>query len=332
MTDFSISEVLGLLRKTFSFLVFRFLVYFAITLAFVLGTGAGVGIGYGIGSIGGDGSTGGVYGGMIGFGLISAAMYFVREYLLYIVKAGHIAILVEIMEGREIPTGRAQIDHAQKVVKERFVESSVLFGLDQLIKGILRTFNRVFFTIASILPIPGAQGVVKFLNTIINLSLTYLDEVILAYNIRTNSQNPWASSRTALILYAQNYKAFLKNAVFLAIMVWVLTFIVFLIVLLPAGALVALIPGSAGVLTLAIAVVFAWGVKQAVIEPFAMTALMLTFFKVTEGQQANPEWEAKLEGMSKKFGELKTKALNWKGTQPTDEKDGEAQQSPVPGA
>jgi hypothetical protein len=35
------------------------------------------------------------------------------------------------------------------------------------------------------------------------------------------------------------------------------------------------------------------------------------FFKVTEGQQANPEWEGKLDGVSKKFGELKTKAADW---------------------
>jgi hypothetical protein len=52
-------------------------------------------------------------------------------------------------------------------------------------------------------------------------------------------------------------------------------------------------------------------VKQSVIEPIGMTALMQVFFKVTEGQQPNPEWEGKLDGVSKKFGELKTKAADW---------------------
>ena len=60
-----------------------------------------------------------------------------------------------------------------------------------------------------------------------------------------------------------------------------------------------------------IALVFAWGIKQAVIEPFAMTALMQVFFKVTQGQQANPEWEAKLDSASGKFRELKDKAASW---------------------
>ncbi len=44
-----------------------------------------------------------------------------------------------------------------------------------------------------------------------------------------------------------------------------------------------------------------------------MTALMQVFFKVTQGQQADPQWEAKLESVSSKFGELKEKARNWRG-------------------
>lgn len=310
MKDFKFGEIIGLLIKTTPFLIFRFLIYFGITLAFVLITGAGASIGYGVGTIADAAAAGGMWGGLAGFGLASAVMYFLREYLLYMVKAGHIAVLVELLEGKTLPGGRSQIDYAQQVVRERFIESSVLFGVDQLIKGVLKAFNRVFFTIAAFLPIPGSQGIVKFINTVVNLSLTYLDEVILAYNIKTQSDNPWRSSQTALVLYAQNYKAFLKNAFWLAFFIWGLTFLVFLMILAPVAGLVALFPGSAGPLTFVIAVIFAWGIKQAVIEPFAMTALMQVFFKVTEGQQPNPEWDAKLDGVSAKFRELKNKAAS----------------------
>lgn len=313
MKDFQIGTIIGLLRRTAPFLVFRFLIYFGITVGYVLAAGVGAGVGYGVGTVFGDAGAGGAWGGVIGFSIAGVVMYFLREYLLYMVKAGHIAVLVEIMEGGEIPGGRGQIDYAQSVVKERFVESNVLFAMDQLIKGVIKAFNRVFFTLAAIVPIPGIQGVAKFVNTVIRLSLTYLDEVILAHNIRTRSDNPWASSRSALILYAQNYKSFLKNAVFLALIVWGLTLAVFLLILAPVAGLVALFPGTAGVLTFVIALVFAWGVKQAIIEPFAMTALMQVFFKVTEGQEPDPEWERKLESVSKKFGELKTKAGEWAG-------------------
>jgi hypothetical protein len=80
--------------------------------------------------------------------------------------------------------------------------------------------------------------------------------------------------------------------------------------------LVALLPGTAGPLTLLVAIVFAWGVKQAVIEPIAMTSLMLVFFKVTEGQTPNAEWEARLDKVSGKFSSLKDKAKTWGTDQP----------------
>lgn len=314
MTDFKLGEIFSLLRQTMPFLVFRFLIYIGITLAYVLGTGVGASVGYGIGMIGDNPGGFGAWGGIIGFGLVGVAAYMLREYLLYLVKAGHIAVLVELMEGKQPPGGRGQIDHAQQVVRQRFGEASALFGVDQLIKGILKSFNRAFFSIATLLPIPGLGGLANLVNKIINLSLTFLDEVILAYNIRTQTDNPWASSQTALILYAQNYKAFLKNAVFLTFFIWGLTFLVFLIVLAPIAGLVTLFPGVAGGMTLIIALVFAWGIKQAVIEPIAMTALMQVYFKVTEGQEADPEWEARLEKLTGKFGELKTKALDWRAT------------------
>jgi hypothetical protein len=314
MKDFSFNQVLGLMSKTAPFLFFRFLIYFGITLAFVIASGVGAGIGFGLGMIADNGPAGGMWGGLAGFGLAAAVMFFIREYLLYLVKAGHIAVLVELVEGREIPGGKGQIEYARQQVQERFTTSSVLFGLDQLIKGILKAFNRTFLSIAAIVPIPGTAGVMKIANTIITLSLTYLDEVILAYLMKTRADNPWASSRTALILYAQNYTRFLKNAVWLALFIWASTFVVFLVVLAPAALLVGLFPGTAGPLTLVVALVFAWGIKQAVIEPIGMTALMQVYFKVTEGQTANPEWEEKLMRVSSKFSELKNKAAAWPGS------------------
>jgi len=89
-------------------------------------------------------------------------MYLLREYLLYIVKAGHIAVLVEIMDGGEIPGGRGQIKYAQKEIRERFIESSTLSAVDQLIKGVLKAVNKIFFGVAGLLPIPGIQSLAKF--------------------------------------------------------------------------------------------------------------------------------------------------------------------------
>ena len=68
-------------------------------------------------------------------------------------------------------------------------------------------------------------------------------------------------------------------------------------------------PNAAGFWAILFAGLLAYGVKAALIEPIAMTALMQVYFKVIEGQEPDPEWEEKLDGVSNKFRELKDKAL-----------------------
>ena len=54
------------------------------------------------------------WGGIVGFGLVSLALYWIREYILYIVKAGHIAVMVHLIDGRDVPGGQGQIAYAQR--------------------------------------------------------------------------------------------------------------------------------------------------------------------------------------------------------------------------
>ena len=143
------------------------------------------------------------------------------------------------------------------------------------------------------------------------MSLTYVDEVIIAYNLRTRSENTWQSSKDALVLYAQNYQVLLKNAVFLMLFMYGLSFLVFLIFLAPVGALMGLFPGSVGGWSFIIALVLAWSVKAALLEPIAIHALMQVYFKTIEGQQPNPDWDAKLEKVSGQFRKLKQKAQQY---------------------
>ena len=110
MADFSFGTSVRLMRKTAPFIVFRMIVYFGIALAYVIATGTGAGIGWGIGAIGTDDfqATAIFWGGTLGFALTAGVIYLLREYLLYMVKAGHIAVMVECLDGRELPQGKNQ--------------------------------------------------------------------------------------------------------------------------------------------------------------------------------------------------------------------------------
>lgn len=311
MWDFSIGNALGMMVRTMPFIVLRMAVYFGISLGYILVTGTGAGIGYGVGGFGDDGfqANSTLWGGIAGFGIFGAIMYWAREYILYIVKAGHIAVLVELLDGKPMPEGKSQITYATQIVQQRFAQASVLFAIDQLIKGVIGAITGLVRGILMLLPIPGARQVSGILQAFLQVAVGFIDEVILAHAIRTGSTNPWASAKEALILYGQNYKVMLKNAAWLAIIVYLLSFLVFLVMLAPAALVVYLMPGAWAAGGFIFALLFAWSIKAALLEPFAITCLMQVYFKTIEGQQPDPEWEARLEQLSAKFRNLKAKAL-----------------------
>jgi hypothetical protein len=312
MWDFSIGHALGIMARTWPFIVLRLVVYFGITLAYGLATGTGAGVGYGVGNIFSDpGAEVGTafWGGVVGFVFVSVVLYWIREYILYIVKAGHIAVMVHLIDGRDVPGGQGQISYAREVVTARFVEANVLFALDQLVKGAIRAITGLIGGVASVLPIPGLQGLAGFVNTVIRLSLTYVDEIILGYNIRLNSQDPYETARQGVVLYAQNGMTMLKNAMWLAVIMWALAIVVFLFMLAPAAAILYYMPGALGGWSFVFAIILAWAVKAALLEPFAIAALMQVYFKVIAGQAPNPDWDRRLAEASRQFRELKDKAM-----------------------
>lgn len=103
----------------------------------------------------------------------------------------------------------------------------------------------------------------------------------------------------------------LKNAAWLALIVYGLSFVIFLIMLAPAALAVYLIPGAWSAGGIVFALLFAWSIKAALLEPFAVTCMMDVYFRSIEGQFPDPAWEAKLENLSHKFGRLKEKAQSY---------------------
>lgn len=313
MWDFSISKALGIMVRTAPFVLFRVAVYFGISAALIIVTGTGAGVGYGIGIFGDDefqaAST--FWGGAAGFGLTVGVVFFFRDYILYIVKAGHIAVMVELLDGKPIPGGKGQIAYASEVVKARFGQTSALFALDVLIRGVIKVVTGLLEGLMSILPIPGLGRVMGVLRAYLRLAVGLVDEVILGHAIRTRSENAWEAAHDGLVLYAQNARPMLVNAAWLTLITWVLAVLVFLVMLAPAAAVAWLLPGDGTAGMFVFAVVFAWAVKAALIEPFAVACMLQVFFKVTEGEEPLPEWKGRLTRASDKFRQLGERAIGF---------------------
>ena len=86
MWDFDFGRTLGIMFRTWPFIALRLVVYFGITLAYVLATGTGAGVGYGVGNIFAEGGPEGMafYGGIVGFAVVSIVLYWIREYIRYV--------------------------------------------------------------------------------------------------------------------------------------------------------------------------------------------------------------------------------------------------------
>lgn len=309
---------LALLVRTMPFILLRCAVYFGVALAYVLMTGLGAGIGWGMGALGTRDfqASATAWGAFAGFGLTGVVVFLLRQYLLYMVKAGHIAVLVELLDGKPLPDGRGQLAHGTQVVKDRFAQANVLFGLDMLIKGVVRAITGLLRGLLGVLPIPGLNKVMGVVKAFMNVAVGLIDEVILAHAIRSRSDNPWASAETALVHYGQNGKLLLKNAAWITVFSYGLAFAVFLVMLVPAAALSWLFPGGLSALSLGIALVLAWAFKAAVIEPFALVCLLQVYFKAIDGQAPDPVWQQRLASVSGKFRELQQKAASWGRAQP----------------
>jgi hypothetical protein len=327
MWDFSLSRAFGAILRTLPFVILRLIVYFGMALFMVFAVALGSGVGYGIGRMAAGYHarfSGALWGGLAGLVLTVGLIRLARSYILYLVKAGHIAVLVELYDGRSIPAGESQIRYGAQAVRTHFVESSVLFGVDLAIKAVLQALIRMVNRIGTFLPIPGLRAVLGIAEAVVRTSLTFVDEVILAYLIRTGTENPWETAKDGIILYAQNYRHFLKNAVWLTLFLWLITLTMFAVFLVPAGVLAAAVPGSHWIWAIVFAFVFARALQLGVLEPLAIAALMEVFFTRIEGQRPDPEWQQRLTTTSRKFQELVDKAGRWAPSPP--------HQPPLPGA
>ncbi|HEY3383297.1 MAG TPA: hypothetical protein VGK32_16110 [Vicinamibacterales bacterium] len=250
---------------------------------------------------------------IVGLGGYGYAWWFVVRYALYLIQAGHVAVLTELMTNGSIGNGATgMFDYGKRIVTERFGEVNVLLAISLLIRGVVSTFNRTLDWIAGFIPIPGLQSVMGIVNAVVRAATRYIDETIFSYDLARGDENPWRAGKDGLIYYAQNSTEILKTAIYVVVLDKVLTAVVWIVMLLPAFLMLALLPASAkpgGFLGgLAIAALFASNVRQAFLKPIFLVMVMTKFHVVIQNQAINAEWDERLSGVSDKFREIKTKA------------------------
>lgn len=316
MWNFSLFRALGLMIRTLPFVLYRIGIFFGIAVAVALAIVIGLEVGHVLGDVD-EAVASGRLGGAAGFLVALATLRLLRGTLLFRITAAHIALMIEVFEGRHVPFSRAQVTLAGGIVAERHGRASALLALDRLIRGVMRSSTGLIGDMAPMVPLPIFDRLTESPRVYRRLGSGLLETVVLAHATRIRSENAWEAAHDGLVLYVQNARAFLNSAAWLNLASWAVAGVVFLLALSPASALAGLGPDASFTGPL-LAALLAWAVRASVLQPVAQACLLHVYFRVTEGQEPLPEWRGQLTHVSEKFRSLGEQAIGLNAGAPRD--------------
>src|SRR5690625_1914619 len=231
-------SIIQLFRRTFPFIMTRILTYLALGLIAFIFLGIMVGVGFLLIKVFGESSFFFILVMIISFGAIYGGLKFLERYFLYMVKTGHIAVIVELMNNGEIPDGKGMIAYGKDQVTANFGASNVAFAVDKLVYASVKQIQRWIFRIGNVFSfIPGAKNIIGIINAIMSVSLNYIDEAIMSYIFLQKGKNKetsvWSSASDGVVLYAQSWKGILKTATGAVIFIYLFNIAMFVVFVLP---------------------------------------------------------------------------------------------------
>ena len=247
--------------------------------------------------------------GITGFLCASFIWGTIVRYALHLIECGHVAVLTELITRGKIGNGsESMFAYGRRIVTERFAQANILFGLNALVRGVVNSIHRTLDWIAELLPIPGLDTIANLLDMVLKAATRYVDKVIFSYNLARNSTDPWTSSREGLVYYAQNARPVLKTAVWCVVLEKILSFFLWVFLLIPAGLITLMLPHSmretGGLLTVFVALLLVGPIRAAFVKPIFLVMIMVRFHSAIEGQPIDENWDAQLATISDGFRTL----------------------------
>ncbi|MEM9951293.1 MAG: hypothetical protein AAF846_06830 [Chloroflexota bacterium] len=233
------------------------------------------------------------------------------RYVFYMIKVAHIAVMAELLtnEKLKLPPGRGQLEYGKQRVQEKFGEVNAMFVVDEIVSGVVRAFTRTVYNIARWLPGDTLDTLVKVINRVVTFASNYVDEAILARSFWQDEETDvWENARDGVVLYAMSWKPIITSAVALMVISYLPSVAAFVIFAAPIGFLISLFSTQLAGWTLIFLLLFAWVIKVAVGDAFAVAAIISTYHRETVGKTPDPQMAAHLDQISDKFGDLKRRA------------------------
>jgi len=244
---------------------------------------------------------------LIAIGILWGLKRLAERYVLYLIKAGHVAVITELVQKGALPAGVNQVAYGKDKVLKHFATTSVLVGVDALVAGSVRQILRWLTRLGSFLAvIPGAKLLLSFAYRVLSLAGNYIDEAVLSYILIHEDQNVWRAAADGVVLYAQSWKKILWRAVGVVLIVmtsWLVIFLVSFLALLPLASLAGRGKPGLPLFLGFVAFVAAWLIanvaKWALVDPFATVAMIVAYNEAVREQTPSYDLYNTLAGVSR---------------------------------
>lgn len=239
-----------------------------------------------------------------------------RHYFLYLLKAGHVAVMAEYLQNGKLPEGQSQIAFGKAQVTSRFTNVSGMFVVGELVSGVVAVITKTVEGIMSYIPVESLQQLTKIISAVVKMATSYIDEAILARAFIEKDKNIFEVGKEGTILYAMAAKPILFNAAGLALFSWAATAL-FVGLFTPVGyAINFFLPASISWVGVVAVFIFAYLAKITFCDTFALATTIVAFHEETKALKPDPAWDARLSSVSDKFRELSAKAAGAMGMKP----------------
>lgn len=239
--------------------------------------------------------------------ILSAACLGVAEHFIgYLLKTGHVAVVTTIVTTGKVPED--QFAYGKEIVMKNFPTAAAYFAVDKLVSGAVKEINKGLDVVGNLLgKLPGMESVVSFLQSFVSIALGNVDECCLAYTFYRTDQSALESSADGVVIYFQNWKTVLKDALkvtFITMLVSAIAWIILMVILVGILAVTGMPGFNAFFVAFIFAILTVIIVKSAVMDSYAMVCMVCSYMQVAPTTELTFDLYDKLCKLSSKFKSL----------------------------
>ncbi len=302
MWNFNLLAATRTVEATMPFMLYRLAVCLGVAFAALFAALAGAGTFIAFASF--SARPGGManFGALAGLCALAFFLYRYRAGLFFNIKAGHLALLAELAWGEKLPQGKQLIELAKQKASQRFPKEVDFLEINESVKQVLHA-------------LPAKHC--PYLNQVANKNLANIlgelagriaqtgDQALLCLSFVAKEANPWESVRTGLVLHLRHFDMLSKNRMYLLAFEYLGLLVAYVAMLYPVDSAVSMLPVDVGVWRYVFALIFAWSLKAAFLEPIATTALAELYFDLAKQEGGVSDAEvSELESCSEAFRKI----------------------------